>query len=437
MPRIIDRYVIREILPPFLLALLVFTFILIIPFIIDLAETMIAKGVPVGTILQLMVTLLPQALALTIPMALLIGVAGRARPALGRPRVRGDDGVRHQPVPPAPPGPGVRASSAGRLTSWVMLKAMPDGNQTLPRDHAPRSSPTAPRARCGRASSSRTSPTSSLYVREVPPNGGWPACWPPTRESVEQPVIYLAKRGRMVVDRAGAHDRDGARGRHAPQHEARRSRRRTRWCGSSRRSCSLDPESVFPRAGPARGEREMTIAELQARAAELAGAGHLAAQPDHGDPQEVLDSGGVPRVRAARLALGASNRKDGKLASFVLGIARDLRLLRDHVPAQALAKGVLDPAVAGDVAAEHRARRGRRVPAVVARARRDQPIRISLPSWLARWRRDDGDAPRAMAPTAGAARRAGRRHARAALRPAAADAARPLRRASSTCASSA
>ena len=37
MPRIIDRYIIREVVPPFLLALLVFTFILIIPFIIDLA----------------------------------------------------------------------------------------------------------------------------------------------------------------------------------------------------------------------------------------------------------------------------------------------------------------------------------------------------------------------------------------------------------------
>ena len=74
MPRIIDRYVIREIIPPFLLALLVFTFILIIPFIIDLAEEMIAKGVPAATILQLTVTLLPQALALTIPMSLLIGL---------------------------------------------------------------------------------------------------------------------------------------------------------------------------------------------------------------------------------------------------------------------------------------------------------------------------------------------------------------------------
>ena len=35
---------------------------------------------------------------------------------------------------------------------------------------------------------------------------------------------------------------------------------------------SLDPESVFPRTGPARGDREMTIAELQASVAEFAGA---------------------------------------------------------------------------------------------------------------------------------------------------------------------
>ncbi|MEZ5285450.1 MAG: LptF/LptG family permease [Vicinamibacterales bacterium] len=52
----LDRYVIREVLPPFAIALLVFTFILIIPFIIDLAETLIAKGVPWPMLVRLMVT---------------------------------------------------------------------------------------------------------------------------------------------------------------------------------------------------------------------------------------------------------------------------------------------------------------------------------------------------------------------------------------------
>src|SRR6187431_2423825 len=100
LPRIIDRYVIREIIPPFLLALLVFTFILIIPFIIELAETMIAKGVPAVTILQLTVTLLPQALALTIPMALLIAhlVGDAAGDAERQPVLPHDQhGTGHEP----------------------------------------------------------------------------------------------------------------------------------------------------------------------------------------------------------------------------------------------------------------------------------------------------------------------------------------------------
>ena len=43
--RIIDRYVIREVLWPFVIGLFVFTFIFIIPFLIELAEDLIAKGV--------------------------------------------------------------------------------------------------------------------------------------------------------------------------------------------------------------------------------------------------------------------------------------------------------------------------------------------------------------------------------------------------------
>ena len=43
MPRLIDRYIIRSIVSPFLISLLVFTFILIVPFLVDLAEQLIAN----------------------------------------------------------------------------------------------------------------------------------------------------------------------------------------------------------------------------------------------------------------------------------------------------------------------------------------------------------------------------------------------------------
>ena len=72
--RIIDRYVIREVLWPFVIGLLVFTFMLIIPYLIDYAESFISKGVATLVVLRIMATLLPSTLALTIPMSLLLGL---------------------------------------------------------------------------------------------------------------------------------------------------------------------------------------------------------------------------------------------------------------------------------------------------------------------------------------------------------------------------
>src|SRR5436190_12052650 len=172
MPRIIDRYVIREIAPPFLLALLVFTFVLIIPFIIELAEQMIAKGVPSVTILQLAVTLLPAQLALTIPMALLIGLLV----ALGRLSADREFVVMMacgispyrllQPIL-------VFAVVCWGLTSWVMLRAMPNGNQayrTISTELVMNRAEGEVRPRVF----FEDFPNVVLYVREIPKNGqGW------------------------------------------------------------------------------------------------------------------------------------------------------------------------------------------------------------------------------------------------------------------------
>ena len=128
--RILDRYVIREIIPPFLIALLVFTFILIIPFIIELAEQMIAKGVPWATLLQLMGTLLPGVAALTIPMALLIGILV----AMGRLSADREVVVMMacgvSPYRLLQPVLFLGVICWG-VASWVMLEAMPNANQTF------------------------------------------------------------------------------------------------------------------------------------------------------------------------------------------------------------------------------------------------------------------------------------------------------------------
>ena len=71
MLRILDRYLVRELLLPFFLALLVLTFMLLIPPILEHGEQLIAKGVDVADRRAVLLTLLPQALGVTIPMALL------------------------------------------------------------------------------------------------------------------------------------------------------------------------------------------------------------------------------------------------------------------------------------------------------------------------------------------------------------------------------
>jgi LPS export ABC transporter permease LptF/LPS export ABC transporter permease LptG len=73
-PRLLDRYIVREIVPPTLLGLLVFSFILLINEIPRLLGTLVARGADLWTIIRVFYNLLPSVLAVTIPMAFLLGV---------------------------------------------------------------------------------------------------------------------------------------------------------------------------------------------------------------------------------------------------------------------------------------------------------------------------------------------------------------------------
>ena len=373
----LDRYVIREILPPFLIAILVFTFILIIPFIIELAEQMIAKGVPWPMLLRLMVTLLPSALALTVPMALLIGILV----AFGRLSADREIVVMmacgispYRLLRPL----AVLALVSWAASSWVMLKAMPDANQAFRESDACRSSRIAPRAKSGPACSSRTSPTWSSTSARFRRAAAGRTCWPPTPRNPAQPVLFLARTGRMLVDRQARTIQmvlqDGAR--HTTKVDDPNSYEVLRF---KQMVVSLDPESVFPRNGPARGDRELSVAELRTRVKELEAAG----VSTHNPIMEIHKKFSIPVAcfvfALLGLALGASNRKDGKLASFVLGIGVIFVYYVIMFMAQAMTKGGMIPAwlamwlpnlilgVAG-------------VALLMSRARSaDQPIRISLP----------------------------------------------------------
>ncbi|MGH9199775.1 MAG: LPS export ABC transporter permease LptF [Vicinamibacterales bacterium] len=340
--RTIDRYVIREIVPPFVIALLVFTFILIIPFIIELAEQMIAKGVPWTTLLKLAVTLLPAQLGLTIPMALLIGILV----AFGR--LSADREVvvlmacgvsPYRLLRPV----AVFAIAAWAATSWILLKAMPDANQAF-REISLRIVMDRAEGEVRPRVFFEDFPGIVVYVREVPlDGGGWQDVLAADTANPSHPIIYLARRGRMDVNRAAQTIQmvleDGTR--HSTKVDDPAAYEVLRF---DRTIVSLDPERVFPRQGPARGDRELTIPELEARIAELSAQG----LSPHNQIIEIHTKFSIPVAcfvfAILGLALGASHRRDGRLASFVFGIGIIFVYYVIMFTARSMTKGHLIPA---------------------------------------------------------------------------------------------
>jgi len=75
-----DRYVFKELIPPFFIGLLVTTFVFLMNEILLLSEIFITKGVSFKTTLNILVYLIPSIVAFTLPMAVLMGIlAGLSR----------------------------------------------------------------------------------------------------------------------------------------------------------------------------------------------------------------------------------------------------------------------------------------------------------------------------------------------------------------------
>ena len=314
--KIVDRYLAREALVPLALSLLLFTFILIVPSLIEQAEDLITKGVSAATILQVLVTLLPQALGVTIPMALLMALLV----ALGR--LSSDRELVALQACGLSPAQIMRPVVALALlgwvaTTWVMIVALPSANQAF-REITSRIIASRAEGEIRPRIFFEEFPGVVLYVRDVPVTGGWREVFMADNRPGQQPATYLAREGRVLLDQdaetvqivlldGSRHTADGEGGYEVVAFEST--------------VLSLDAESVFPRRGPNKGENEMTILELQESAAYFEGLGissslqQLALHRKFSIPAACFVFG------LLGLAFGLSNRRDGKLASFTLGVS--------------------------------------------------------------------------------------------------------------------
>lgn len=67
-------YTVKEFFPPFLLAAGIFTFVMLLDKLLDLLDMIVSKGVPVRTVVEVFLLLLPSMVAVVVPMGVLAGV---------------------------------------------------------------------------------------------------------------------------------------------------------------------------------------------------------------------------------------------------------------------------------------------------------------------------------------------------------------------------
>lgn len=80
MFKFFDRYILREVAPPFGIGLLLCTFVLLMNQMLVLSELFITRGVSFGLAAEVLIYLIPSLLAFAVPMAVLMGIlAGLSR----------------------------------------------------------------------------------------------------------------------------------------------------------------------------------------------------------------------------------------------------------------------------------------------------------------------------------------------------------------------
>ena len=341
MLKTIDRYIIREVGPPFVLSLLIFTFVLELPPIMGQLEMLLAKGVPWPTVGRIILLLSPQALGLTIPMALLVGLLiGLGRLSTDREAVAllacGVSPYRLlRPVM-------ILASVATAATLYVMVWAIPDANQkyreilfaTLSKKVE---SDIKPRVFF------QDFPNWVLYPRNeaAPGQAGWNDVLLANTSKPDTVEVHMAKHGRIVLDPVKRTVEliltDGAKYATAGPGESNTGQ-------FKQVIIRLDPDSVFPPVSLARGLTEKTIAQLQEDIAYKEGRNESA----HNEIMAIHAKFSIPAACVVfaiiALALGLRVSRDGKLGGFVVGIGVIFAYYIAMFLAESLAKGHRIPA---------------------------------------------------------------------------------------------
>ncbi len=267
-PRLIDRYIVREMIPPTSLGLLVFTFILLIDQIPRLLAILVARSADLWTIVRVFLNLLPSILAVTVPMAFLLGVLL----AFGR-MASDSEIVALRAVGVSPLrllGPVLLLSTAAfLLTLYINAVALPAANQAhreLVFNLVITKARTVvkPRTFTDELLPGRM----MLYVSDIDAQtGDWRDLLVYDSRQTAEPRLILARSGQLLIDKEHKSVRLelGEGTEHTFFTASPRDYHQSRFATLG---FDLPFDEFFPKLPLSKGDREMTLGELQAEIAQ-------------------------------------------------------------------------------------------------------------------------------------------------------------------------
>jgi LPS export ABC transporter permease LptG/LPS export ABC transporter permease LptF len=269
-PTLLDGYVVREIWPPTGLGLLLFTFILLLDQISNLMKVLVSRGADLGTVVRAFAYLLPSIFSVTIPMAFLLGVL------LAFGRLASDSEIvalRASGVSPLSLLRPVVSLSllTACLTFYVYAVLGPAANQAYREIIFALIVSRARNDVQPRVFNDDLIPggTMVLYVSDVAAETGqWKDVFIHDTRNPQQPKLILARTGQLTIDKArrrvGLDLQTGASYTFRPSQPGE--------VAADRFETGYFPfayEEFFPRLPLAKGDRELTMGELEQRVQDL------------------------------------------------------------------------------------------------------------------------------------------------------------------------
>lgn len=363
----LDRYLIRQSLAPFFLALGIFTFVLAVQPMLEMAKLLLAKGVSLPTVSVLLLTLLPAALSLTIPMAFLTGVLMM----LGRVSADRESvamlacGV--SPMRLLRPILLLGLVVAG-LSNFTIMWATPASNQAY-RNITWRLLTELTSADIKPRVFFTQFPTKVLYIRDIAKDGRWRGILMADTTEAGRPSVTLAETGSLEIDKEQRVVRLVLE--QATRYEPGRTDPRlytvSRQTGAV--SVAIPAESVFGSGQLMPGLKEKTLPQLRDDIRRH----HAEGVPAHQEIMQIHQMFSFPVAclvfAVLGLSLGLSTRKEGRLAGLTLGLGVVLAYYAIMGLTEAWAKGV--------------ARTGGHVDLVASWARWIPNIVLGVAGWLA------------------------------------------------------